>query len=267
MINNDSIYEKLILEGFKIAEQECKGGYPDNNNCLWYHGSWMLLRYLGMVSNPYWHEGFYQSAIKKCELENSEILIAGTADFSMPLLCSENGCRNITIFDLCKTPLRICERVSKDFALNWKTKQQDVCKYNNEVFSAVVNDAFISRFENKEKALKGINNSLVVGGYYITSLKKKSQTPEYKIKQLRNDFVKRAINQFNDRRELFPNINIKLIAESYIRNMTSYPISGRKEVFDLLEQNGFAIINIEKNSVEGEIEPSEYYLIIAQKMV
>ena len=46
------LYEKLIDYGRQIASVSCTGGYPDRTNCSWYHGSWMLLRYLGLVSNP-----------------------------------------------------------------------------------------------------------------------------------------------------------------------------------------------------------------------
>ena len=37
----------------------------DQNDCTWYHENWMILRYLGVVSNPFWHEDFYEKAIRQ----------------------------------------------------------------------------------------------------------------------------------------------------------------------------------------------------------
>ena len=66
-MNNDKIniiYEKFIEECRNISLHECSGGYPDKEDCTWYHSNWMLLRYLGVVSNPYWHESFYRNALE-----------------------------------------------------------------------------------------------------------------------------------------------------------------------------------------------------------
>ena len=81
-----TIYEKMLKYGYDTALEQCKGGYPDKDDCTWYHSSWMLLRYLDMVSNPYWHEKFYRDALASAVSGGAEkILVAGTADFSMPL--------------------------------------------------------------------------------------------------------------------------------------------------------------------------------------
>ena len=263
--NLNSLYESIIIEGNNIAEQNCRGGYPDKNNCFWYHGYWMVLRYLGMVSNPFWHESFYCDAINKYNLYKSNILIAGTADFSMPFLCAKTGCENITVYDICKTPLCICERVSAKLGYSWKTKQQDICKCDDEKFSAVLNDAFISRFKDKQEVLNGISNSLIEGGYYITSLKKQSKTADDVIDQLKKEFVNQASTRFNQCKGLFPDFDIVSIAETYVKNMASYPIVDEKEAYSLFEECNFNILQFGVNNVQGEYEPSEYYQIIAQK--
>ena len=49
-----------LLNSNKLQELfDCKSGYMDQNDCTWYHENWMILRYLGVVSNPFWHEDFY----------------------------------------------------------------------------------------------------------------------------------------------------------------------------------------------------------------
>lgn len=263
--NLNELYEKLILEGYNIANRECFGGYPDSENCSWYHKCWMLLRFLGMVSNPFWHETFYREAIKKYNLLNSKILIAGTADFSMPLLCSQIGCKKITVFDLCNTPLIICDRASEILNEKWETKQQDICEYYGEKYNAVINDAFLSRFEDKSKPLSGISNLLCEGGYYITTLKKKSNTTNKDVAVLKEKFVSKAVDRFNSYKGQFPELPIKSLAEIYINKMKSCPVIDDTEIKDLFIKSDLKIISINKKSVPGEYEPSEYYQIIAQK--
>ncbi len=260
-----TLYKELIVTGYNISLKECNGGYPDINNCSWYHGNWMLLRYLGLVSNPFWHENFYNDALINMDCLNSKLLVAGTADFSMPLLCSLSGCMDITIYDICNTPLCICNIVSEKLKVSWRTKKQDICSKSNDKFDLVVNDAFISRFIDKSKPLRGIANTLNNDGYYITSLKKKSNTLDSELETLKNIFVKRAVERYDTCKELFPNVHIRDIAKMYVKNMKSYPVKDEKEIIDLFNDSGFKVIHIEQSVVEGEYEPSEYYRIIAQK--
>lgn len=98
-----------LLNSNKLQELfDCKSGYMDQNDCTWYHENWMILRYLGVVSNPFWHEDFYEKAIRQYVNELEKVLILGTADFSMPYLCQMKGIKKIKICDICKTPLNIC---------------------------------------------------------------------------------------------------------------------------------------------------------------
>jgi len=120
----------------------------------------MLLRYLGVVSNPYWHESFYKEALRFTNANEKEhLLVAGTAHFSMPLLCSEFGIPRISICDMCNTPLKVCEIVSDFLGKDWTTFVQDVCTEFTLKYDIVINDAFLSRFIDKSKPLKGIYGS------------------------------------------------------------------------------------------------------------
>lgn len=166
------IYEKFIEDGRRISLLECSGGYPDREDCTWYHSNWMLFRYLGVVSNPYWHENFYRSALEYVHAKDKDLLIAGTADFSMPLLCSESGIQKLSICDICATPLKICDKVSNFLGCSWTTYPQDICTQLPSTYDIIINDAFLSRFSDKIPILKGISDGLTFNGYYITTLKR-----------------------------------------------------------------------------------------------
>lgn len=269
-MNNDKInflYKKLIVDGYDISLKECKGGYPNKTDCSWYHGNWMLLRYLGVVSNPFWHESFYNTTLKKiCNLNDKRLLVAGTADFSMPLLCSEAGVNRIDICDICNTPLEICNRVSKYLNLNWVMFKHDICSELSSEYDVIINDAFLSRFENKEDALRGIMNTLSRGGYYITTVKigKMNRGGEVD-NEIKRNFIEKVERRYNEQIEILPKVSIQSIANEYMKKMSSFPVSGELEVRELFKRVGLKIICLEKASVEGEYEPSMYFRIVSQK--
>ena len=269
-MNNDkinSLYQKFIADGYNISLRECMGGYPNKIDCAWYHGNWMLFRYLGVVSNPYWHEKFYYEALKKiCDLKKDSVLIAGTADFSMPLLCSEVGVNNINICDICNTPLKICNRVSEYLNLNWNTFTHGICSELTLKYNVIINDAFLSRFQNKEMPLRGITNTLISGGYYITTLKMGKMNRGGEIEDsVKRRFVEKVERRYNEHLDVLPKVPIKDIANEYVEKMSSFPVSGEKEVQELFEAVGLKILYLEKDTVEGEYDISEYFRIISQK--
>lgn len=261
------LYEELIPYGYDTALETCAGGYPDKNDCTWYHSSWMLFRYLGMVSNPYWHSEFYEKAMIELKSNSKKnILIAGTADFSMPLFCHEIGIDKLDICDICHTPLLICNKVAELLKCNWTTYIQDICQENSHKYDAILNDAFLSRFVDKRIPLRGITHSLESHGYYITTLKigkwnSGGEVPD----TIKSSFINKAVTRYEQVRELLPNVAIKNVAKTYVDRMASYPVANEKEVYMLFSEAGLNILSLEKGNVEGEFEESEYFRIISQK--
>lgn len=269
MNNNlmSAIYQKFIQDGYNIASRECVGGYPDKEECAWYHGNWMLFRYLGVVSNPYWHESFYQDALHFVRAnEKEDFLVAGTADFSMPLLCSEFGIPKISICDMCSTPLKICDIVSEFIDYDWTTFIQDVCAEFSSKYDIVINDAFLSRFIDKDKPLKGICGSLKRGGYYITTLKKGNPNKGGEVSDsIRKNFMQKVKKRYIEKMAYLPDIDIDTISAMYVDKMSSYPIKDEEELYELFNNVGLDILQVKKGSVVGEFEASEYFRIISQK--
>lgn len=264
-----TIYENIIGYGYDTALKECKGGYPDKEDCTWYHGNWMILRYLGVVSNPYWHETFYKKALDMIQSDNiKKVLVAGTADFSMPLFCYDFGIKEIDICDICNTPLIVCKKVSEILKCEWKTFVQDICKELPFRYMAIVNDAFLSRFMDKSKPLKGIADALDPGGYYITTLKIGEWNHGGEVDDpIRDDFIKKVESRYEQKKTVFPEIDIKNIAETYIAKMTSFPVEGEQEINNLFHKAGLEILAMDKHSVVGEYEKTEYVGIISQKNI
>jgi SAM-dependent methyltransferase len=158
-MSNESFLEESFSRG--IARKFCNEGSAFGEECEWYHGNWNLLRRLGMVSNPYWHEEFYLHGIMGSIRENnggSRILISGAADEAM-LSCVLNAAGSSTaeihMIDLCQTPLEIAKAYANSHGRNVKTLKCDARKmqFEDGYFSLIVTDAFLTRFEPRDRRL------------------------------------------------------------------------------------------------------------------
>lgn len=260
-------YEKLIKFGYDTAQEECKGGYPDKGGCAWYHGNWMLFRYLGLVSNPYWHEKFYRDAMASALSDGRRrILVAGTADFSMPLLCYEAGITKLDICDICSTPLLICNKAAELLKCEWTTYIEDICQESFYHYDVILNDAFLSRFVDKIAPLRGIASRLQPGGYYITTLKIGKRNKGGEVSgSIRNRFVQKAVNRYKSNFKVCLDIDIEEAAKTYVDRMASYPVTDENEIYKLFHDAGFSILHLEKGDVEGEYEASKYFRILSMK--
>ena len=69
-----------------------------------------------------------------------------------------------------------------------------------------------------------------------------------------------------DRKNLFlPHVDIETVLMTYVGKMSSFQFDNEVEVHKLFNSSGFSILHIEKDSVEGLFEVSEYFRIIYQK--
>lgn len=266
-VETDLLYKDLIPKGFDYAKQFCSGGYPDPNGCAWYHGVWMLLRYLDITSNPYWHTDFFENAIKETDATSKNVLVIGTADFSMPLFCYESGIASLGVCDKCLTPIKICNIVSNLLELDWNCFVHDIRQPLPQKTDVIVNDAFLSRFEDKSIPLIGIAQALNVGGYYITTIKKGSKNAGGEIDdKLKKSFVHKVTKRFQDK--FGSNIylpDIEKMAQTYINRMASCPVQNEQELLSIFQHSGLTIQSLNEQEVVGEYEPVKYFNVIAVK--
>lgn len=262
-----SEYSRILGLNSLQSLYECKSGYLDAEDCSWYHSNWLLLRYLGMVSNPYWHEDFFHSAIKVFLDCQSSLLVLGTADFSMPLVCQDAGIKKIEVFDICKTPLNICKNVSDYHNYGWKITQGDVFCGLDCQHDAVVNDAFLTRFpyDKKRVVLRAIHENLKDNGVYITTIRHEWNDGSALVpsESEKDDFINRTIQAANNY-----NLEIKraeCAALQYINRMISFPIRDKAMLEDLTV-GLFEIEQFEVAAVPGECKPSEYYHVVLRKI-
>ena len=263
----DKEYARLINLGDLSSLFQCKNGYLDESDCSWYHENWLFLRALGLVSNPFWHEEFYIGNLSNQKQTDVRLLVLGTADFSMPFVCEKAGIKNITVCDICQTPLNICRNVSDKYNYSWKTIRADIFDYEFEKYDYVVNDAFISRFPYSQKRIvfEKIHNALNHNGKYITTMRHgwNEGNPILASEKDKEDFVLRALT--NASKCSFDIEKTKAGAKDYINKIISYPIKDVEMIKDLISDL-FMIDSIESAFVSGECAPTEYYRIVFRKI-
>lgn len=263
----NEIYNKLFVSDELETLWECTSGYMDENDCSWYHQNWLLLRFLGLVSNPMWHEQFYKQAIQRwIPIHDPKVLVLGTADFSMPYLCHQAGLDPIDICDICKTPLNICDWVSRTYSLNWNTFQANIRDGINKTYDAIIDDAFLTRFDYDEKRtiLKKIADALEPHGVYITTIRHGWNDGRALIptEKQRNDFVNRAIDAAI--RLKFNGGEPQKAAREYVERMISFPIQDMASLKEMMS-GIFEIAECNLAEVTGECELSTYFQVVATK--
>jgi hypothetical protein len=143
-----------------LANAVCAGSYIATEDCSWYHCVWQYLRIFDLVSTPTWHPDLYipQLRLLGQERDNPSILISGTADYStlahiLWAFDSLDKPCNVTVLDICETPLILCQWYARRVGHRVSTAQSDILTFGPaESYDAIITDAFLTRFPKNERS-------------------------------------------------------------------------------------------------------------------
>lgn len=277
----DSFYEKLQFDLsisapilFDLVElHPCK--YYNGKSFDWYHKAWQFLRILDKVSTPTWHSYFYFEALKEEIKDQSNILISGTADYTIIAFIIEISKKlkvspKITVIDICSAPLKICEWYCKKEGFKIKTKKFDIL--NEEVtlkntYDIIISDAFLTRFEDNEKklVLNFWKNVLKKRGVIITTVRVDESSPYVKILESeKNKFVEEVVKKFDDLNFKY-DIDIKNLALNYISNIKSFSYKSSDRLISDINEFDFEIKKFDDAIVKGEAKKTFYKRIVLGK--
>lgn len=177
---------------------------------------------------------------------------------------------NVTAIDLCKTPLLnakwYADQMSETITLN----QTSIFKLEGK-FDLICADAFLTRFKKDElqKVLKKWHSLLNSGGKFITTIRLHQADANISpdAEQLAVEkFVKKAVRQAKKYSNLSLTIEeIEEHSRTYAKNMKSSVLGGKTDIVNEIERQGFKIIFLEEANVVGELYPSKYLRVVAQK--
>lgn len=258
----------------------CRGGLSGSRDCDWYHGTWQYLRILDLVSSPTWHDEFYRFAIErvlKRSREPARILISGAADYSMPLyvvMIAEAVPRlvEITVVDLCPTPLFSCGWLSKRLSHDFRLVRGDVRSVDlggPARFDLICTDAFLTRFEKDETAevLSAWEDLLDDHGHVITT----ARLTEIELGGMgRQIYAEKLIKSAHERwqethagsKPAFSELSRRL--DIYAKRVRSTPLGPAQDVADLLRTT-FSIRHLEVADVPDPLRPTQYLRVVMRK--
>jgi len=273
-INN---YLKISANLMYDKANELCGNEIFDNDCAWYHSAWQYLRLLNVVSTPVWHDEFYTKELQNSLDSGYNILISGTADYTMLVYVSEAIKKlnlkdtNIYVLDSCKSPLFCCKWYAEKTNIIINTVNEDILKYENEKFFDVIcTDAFLTRFDKitVPKVIDKWRKLLKKDGKIITTVRIHDKN------DLDSSNKEEAINHFIDTVRLKTVENQKYIkfspeqmvnlAENYIKKMKSNNLGDEKDILNFFDKFSTKY-NIK--TVKGELKQTKYIELVAKKEI
>jgi predicted alpha/beta hydrolase family esterase len=273
-----ALEEPLVLSAdlvSGVADILCAGDHVSPGDCSWYHGTWQYLRLLDMVSTPTWHSDFYLDHLAAAlgATPEAKVLITGTADYSMFAYVDMAAMRvnarpQVTVVDLCATPLFACRWYGKRAGRPVDTVSEDILAFGQDAsqrnaWDVVVTDAFLTRFSaaDCERIAATWYSLLAPGGSLITTIRIHSRTPKGRDEDsATQDFGLRAIKRA-ERWQAFLDCSPKEIstkAETYARQMVSSDLGSEVDVVGILEHAGLVVQSKSLAEVPGELHPTTY---------
>jgi hypothetical protein len=142
----------------QFARLHCNKGELD---CSWYHGSWHLLKSLGVVSTASVHEHSINKLLKIALADTvaPRILLTGSTDETLVRMaheaCLELGIKEkLYAIDLCATPLAFMQTYADNNHIELFTCQSDILEFEaDNKFDIILTHAFMGYFDEKQRPL------------------------------------------------------------------------------------------------------------------
>lgn len=168
---------KLALDWSQsLCRQE--GGEGRDPGCAWYHGSWQMLRLLGLFHSIRSDDDFFLAGLQQeIEAGARRILVSGAADYAlqariMAAAGSNRRAIKLTVLDRCATPLKLNAWYAAQLGMKIETVQNDVlCYQPAEPFDLVCTHSFLCFFdaESRVRLIGNWYDMLAPGGAVMTA--------------------------------------------------------------------------------------------------
>jgi SAM-dependent methyltransferase len=261
---------------------------PDRagGDCGWYHGSWQVLRLLGLMASSGTHAAHYRAALDDLAARGGAgaFLITGSADHALLALLAGAwrgpAAPAFTVLDRCDTPLKLCRWYAGRHGLALATRHQDALDPLPEAgFDAVFTHAFMGNFDAAGRArLAGRwAQALRPGGRLVTVQRVRegaAETPLGFAPAEAEAFAARAAALAAQRPERFAGWDVAAMAREYARRFRTVPVGSAEGLRGTLEAAGFRLLRFERQAsagprgVTGPSVPNTdgYFLIVAERL-
>jgi SAM-dependent methyltransferase len=146
------------LEPQEFAFLHCNKGRAA---CAWYHGSWHLLKSLGVVSTSAVHEEALFRLLTRAlvDIDAPHILLTGSTDESLVRIV-HHTCTSLNVHeklhavDVCATPLAFMQEYASNNGIALTTHQADILDFEtSDHFDVVLTHAFMGYFDDEMRPI------------------------------------------------------------------------------------------------------------------
>jgi hypothetical protein len=173
-----------LAESAPIALREsrhlCRRDPATGEGCADYHGAWQYLRLLGLVSSAARDFDFFRGTVGPLARGGrfTRVLVSGTADYCLPaqlmaIYAEARAKLELTVLDLCETPLFLSRWYADRMATRIETHAGDVMDYGPDwPFDLICTHSFFGRIlpEQRGAAVAAWHRLLRPGGKVVTVL-------------------------------------------------------------------------------------------------
>jgi len=231
-----------------------------DSTCRDYHASWQFLRLLKVISSIHGDRDFFLETTRQLarDRELKKILISAAADYGtlahVLAACRAEGVEpEITLVDLCPTPLLNNQWYAERFHADVKIVQSDILTYcQNSKFDMVCTHSFLGRFSptGREQLLRTWHDLLRPGGWVLTSKKVRPTHVAATVTYDDNDadiFVEKLRSAVL-RYEKVLDVELSDLLEAgraYVMTKFNYNLRSSDELGELFTCNGFELIRVD----------------------
>lgn len=251
-----------------VASVFCRPDHGTREDCSWYHGFWQYLRIFKLVSTPHRHAGFFFDSFGSLAREGSyrRVLVSGAADYAMlahvlQAYRKEDAAADITVLDLCETPLFLCKWYAKQASTAIDTHASDILdREPGEPFDLICTHSFLSRFvrERRKDLISKWRELLRPGGKVVTSTRiNLSGSPEpagFTPGQVRA-FGERVLHEarlWSDTLGIDPD-EMADHARLYAERSVHHTAATQEEIVQLFEAGGFTLDRLNLTALRGSV--------------
>ena len=168
-------HREAIALALADAPRLCAGNPA--GDCAWYHGSWPVLKGLGVFVSLKSDDDFLLPQLRAAVAAGARrVLVSGTADAGMLAriaCCLPDAPElDITVLDQCATPLALCRQYAELAGFGIRTVQADILDYRDAAgFDLICTHSFLTFFDadGRHALLRQWFDLLRPGGAVLTA--------------------------------------------------------------------------------------------------
>lgn len=223
--------------------------------CAWYHGSWQMLRLLGVFHSLRSDDDFFLPALRDLIADGvRKVLVSGAADYGLlARLAAAAGPLatelEVTVIDRCATPLLLNSWYGKRAGIRVRTVQGDVLQLETAGdFDLVCTHSFICFFDarDRRRLLQTWWDSLRPGGRVLTAQRARTTDTAPVIRYAENEVASLARRAQSLAEQQIHTLAVEpalahKLAEGYGRHHWTYLVRTAEEIRALFEDQAFVL--------------------------